>query len=102
VADALVNGSCVSGTDASALYWSSVPPSLDASGVTRVVSDGAGGYVWQRWESGSLVASSPVPAPNFVECSRGANAADGTALGFAVAGVWVAAWAVVVLRKGLK
>lgn len=92
----------MSSADASALYWSTVAPSLDASGVVIVVPDGVGGYVWQRWESGSMVASAAMPAPDFAVCSRGANAADGIALGFAVAGVWVAAWAISVLRRAMR
>lgn len=101
VADALVNGTCVASTDASALLWSSVPPSLDASGTVMVQPDGAGGYVWQRWESGALVASAAMPAPVFAECSRAADAADGVALGFGVIAVWAAVFGVMVLKRAL-
>lgn len=101
MADALVSGVCVSSADASALFWSSVPPSLDQAGTVLVQPDGAGGYVWQRWESGALVASSPVPIASFVGCSRAADAADGAVLGFAVLLAWALVWGVVVLKKAL-
>lgn len=101
MSDALVNGVCVSSADASALFWSAVPPSLDATGTVLVQPDGVGGYVWQRWESGSLVASAAMPAPAFPVCSRAADAADGVALGFAVVAVWAAVFGVMVLKKAL-
>jgi len=101
VSDALVNGVCVSSADASALYWSAVSPSLDSSGTVLVQPDGVGGYAWQRWESGALVASAAMPAPVFSVCSRAADAADGVALGFGVVAVWAAVFAVMVLRRAL-
>lgn len=101
MSDALVSGLCVSSADASALYWSGVSPVLDGSGLTLVQPDGVGGYVWQRWESGSLVASSPVPVATFAECSRAADAADGVALGFAVMVAWALVFGVMVIKKAL-
>lgn len=101
MADALVNGVCVSSADASALYWSAVPPSLDASGTVVVQPDGVGGYAWQRWESGALVATAALPAPVFPVCSRAADVADGAALAFGVVVVWAAVFGVMVLRRAL-
>lgn len=94
---ALHAGRCYdTATDAAAAYWSGAGPVLSTGSplsVSTVEFDGAAWQVVTRQE-GVTVAVWPAPMPMFASCDAGSSVADGVALGWLVALVWVAAWGV--------
>lgn len=89
--------------DAASAAWSGVGPVV-GSGSPPVVSVVEwSGSAWQvaSYQGGSLLGVSPAPSIAFAACDPADAALDGIALAWLVAGVWVAAWCVNVLRRSL-
>lgn len=94
---ALYSGRCYStATDAASAMWSGAAPVLSTGSppsVSTLEYDGAAWQVVTR-EDGVTVAVVAAPVPMFAECDPVESVADGMALGWAVAAVWLAAWGV--------
>jgi hypothetical protein len=102
---ALHQGRCyATADDAASAYWSSATPVINPGSPPSVSTfqHVSGSWHLITYQSGVQIESIQVPALSLASCDPGASAADGIALGFLVAAVWAAAWAVTVLRKPLE
>ncbi len=97
-------GRCFStAADAAAHAWSGVGPVLGTGSPPVVSVVEWSGTAWQvaSYQDGVLVDVVAAPSIAFASCDPADAVLDGMALGWLVAGVWVAAWAVHVLRRAL-
>lgn len=102
---ALYQGSCYATVaDAASAAWSGVAPVVSAGSPPFVSTVGLVNGQWTVTTSqgGAVVGQVAVPSLGFAQCDVGASAVDGSTLGFAVVGVWVAAWCVMALKRGLR
>lgn len=100
---ALYAGRCYdTATDAAAAMWSGAAPVV-GTGSPPVVSVVEYGTGWQvsSYQGGALLGTQALPSVGFATCDVAGSTLDGLALGWAVALVWVAAWAISVLRRPL-
>lgn len=98
------HGRCyASADDAAFALWSGVGPVVGTGSPPIVSVVEWGGSSWQvaSYQGGSLLGSVQVPSVAFATCDVADAAIDGIALGWMVAGVWAAAWAINVLRTAL-
>jgi hypothetical protein len=101
---ALYSGRCfASGSDAALAYWSGVGPVISSGSPPSVstVEQVDGSLILVTRQGGAVLSSSMVPAVDFVACDPSDSVKDGMALGWLVAGVWAAAWAIKQLRSAL-
>ena len=97
-------GRCyASADDAASALWSGAGPVVGPGSPPVVSVVEWGGASWQvaSYQGGTLLQVVPVPSVAFASCDVADSALDGMALGWVVAGVWAAAWAVHVLRTTL-
>lgn len=101
---ALYQGLCFgSVSDAAHSYFSAQPYVVVPGSVTYHARFKLDQGVWKRfvYQDSTLLSASIVSAPDFPECDSAALALDGMALGWLVAGCWVAAWAVMLIKRSL-
>lgn len=102
-AGVIAAGRCVDASAAVDLYYSSAGPSVSAGSpefitqLERTVS----GWFAVTYSGGSVVNTSAMQAPSFAACDTTETFFDGMALGWGVAAIMVAAYAVHLLRRGL-
>lgn len=100
---ALYLGKCfASAQDAAHFAWSGVAPVI-GTGSPPTVTTVEKTTDWQiiTRQNGSVIATVDAPGLHFATCSPSQHVLEGVQLGWLVAGVWLAAWAVVVIRKAL-
>lgn len=98
----LVAGRCFdSQPDAVTAAFSRVPASFDSAGALHSIEYVSTGWVLRSYESGVLTSEVSAPSPALPECDVGAAVADAAALSWGVVAAWVAAWAIVQLRRAL-
>lgn len=98
---ALFNGSCfASVTDATHAALSHVVPVI-GSGTISTTEYTAGAWSLVTRDSGGIVSSVPIPSLDFAPCSPLDAFLDGSALGWGVAMVWLVAFGVVAMRRGV-
>lgn len=97
-----VGGACY-GTvaEAATAFYSRLPGSIDSGGVLHVAESVAGVWYVRGYDGGVLVSETLAPVPAFADCGLADVAADAAALSWGVVGVWVAAWAVLAIRRAL-
>lgn len=95
----LYQSRCWSDSDAASAVYSSVSPVILSDG--SLVKPAFVGSAWklQTFTAGVLTSSVDAPAVSLSSCDPALSVADGLALGFLVVGVWVAAYAVTVLKR---
>lgn len=106
---ALLGARCFVSQDAAAdAYYSAVPPSLVPGGTAYLSEFVKVSGVWkvrryQATGSGdfSLVAETGAPSLTFPICDPLDSFKDGQMMGWAVVAAMVAAWCIVVLRRGI-
>ena len=101
---ALYAGRCFdTATDAAAAMWSGAAPVV-GTGSPPVISvvEFASGWQVSSYQGGALLGSVAVPTVSFAACDVSESAVDGASLGWLVALVWIAAWAVSNLRRPLS
>jgi hypothetical protein len=94
---ALFQGRCyASVSDAASAYYSGAGPVVSAGSppMLSTVEKDAAGWVLVTRQGGAVVSSVAAPNVQFAECDPGQSVVDGVTLGFLVAGVWIAVWAV--------
>lgn len=100
---ASAQGRCFdSAASAADAVWSGVGPVVSGSPPSiSVVELGGTGWQLATYQGGVLQSVEAVPSIAFAPCDPAAGALDGLALGWMVVGVWVVAWGINVLRRGL-
>lgn len=101
---ALYGGRCFdTAADAAAAMWSGVAPVV-GTGSPPIVSvvEYDGGWQVSSYQGGSLLGTQGLPSVGFASCDVSGSVVDGLTLGWAVALVWVAAWALAMLRRPLS
>jgi len=101
---AYYQGRCLTDSDATRQYFSSIPTVVDSSSSPPSVI--SVDYQSPDWllvvrQSGVIVDSYPLSAPSFSPCSFSDSVVDGVALGFLVVGVWLAGYIVPVFLRVL-
>lgn len=94
-------GSCYStAAEAAQARWSEASPHI-GEGTVTVPEFVGGAWVLQSYAGVPLVlqSSAPLPVGGFAECSAGAALADGMAVGWLVAGAWLAVYAIRLIWK---
>lgn len=100
----LHSGVCYgSASEAAHVFFSAIPPVVSGGSPVFVSSVELVSGVWTlvTREGGSVVASVAMPIPDFAQCDPAQLALDGMAAGWMVAGCWVAAWAVMLIKRSL-
>lgn len=100
---ALYGGTCFdSAASAARAYFSGVSPAVLPGSVTYVstVEEGpTDAWAMVTREGSTVIEVNPLSYPAFVSCDPMQTMFDGMSLGWLVAGVWVAAWAVTSLKR---
>jgi len=98
----LVSGRCYdSAPDASTAAFSRVAPSFDGAGLLHTVESTGTGWALRTYDAGVLSAEVSAPSLSLGSCDVGVAVADSALLSFGVIAAWVAAWALVQLRRAL-
>lgn len=99
---ARVSHQCFSDIDeARALVYSQRPITVLASGELQAIEFLNGEWLIQTYSDGVLVDSSAAPLLSLYPCDKTQELLDASGLAWLVVLVWVVAWGVAVLRKGL-
>lgn len=99
----IVAGQCVEASAAVDLFFSSAAPGIVSGSPSYYsqFSKDVSGWSLETYSGGSLVSSAAVVPPSFASCDTTAPFFDGLTLGWGVAAVMVAGYAVHLLRRGL-